>query len=236
MAFQYKTLIGLASTALLVVAFQNCAPQKFATMTSASEKTLANDGTGSDPSDDSSSDDHSGGKHSGDCDENGNGWSSNNNSGSWSNDGGKSSTDNGKKSDDTGKKNGESSMTPDQKRAATCKSLREKFVQMQLKPAAMSKIDVSGQTAAGPFYVSGVDSIDSSGQSDVYVVGSDANAMAKNVRSSGQGHVVLCGVYAGNVRVSGQGNVDVIGASVLGNVDPSGQGRVTIFDQDGNPL
>jgi hypothetical protein len=221
MAFQFKTLIGLASTALFVVAFQNCAPQKFATISSASEKTLSNDGTGLDPS---------GGKHSGDCDDNG----GSNSSWPWS-DGGKSSTDNGKKSDDGTSSSGDDAAS-NIKRAATCKSLRAKFEQMQVKPGAMSEIKVSGQSAAGPFYISGVDSISSSGQSDVYIVGSDANAMAKDIKSSGQGHVVLCGVYAGNVHVSGQGHVDVIGASVLGNVDPSGQARVTIFDQDGNPL
>jgi hypothetical protein len=107
---------------------------------------------------------------------------------------------------------------------------------MNVKPAAMTTIKASGQSDAGPYFISGVDKIESSGQSDVYVVGSDANAMAKDIKVSGQGHVVLCGVYAGNVKTSGESIVDVIGANVLGDTKQSGNANINILDQDGNPL
>ncbi len=205
MTFQTKTLIALIPATVLLVAFQNCAPQKFAQVSSASEKTLSADGTSPtiDPAAQPVIDVPANQPAP--------------------------SSDSGAKSCDLPKNDGE-------KRAAKCKELRAKFVAMKVAPANPNQIHVSGLSQAGPYFVSGVNEIVSTGASDVYVVGSDANAMAKSVRSSGFGHVVLCGLYAGDVRASGGGIVDVIGANVLGETSLNGSGLVRVFDQDGQPL
>jgi hypothetical protein len=217
MAFQYKTLIRLAPAALLIVAFQNCAPQKFSQTNAASEKSFIDDGSVdpvlpppvvSDlPADDGTTPgrttDHH--QHDENCDH-------------------------------EKHTNRDQPKSPSEQRAANCKDLRAKFEAMKVKPAAMSKIESRGASVAGPFYVSGVDLIDARGASDVYVVAADRNAMAKDVHAVGAGHVVLCGVHAGNVEAKGASAVDVIGANVLGSSKENGAAKISIIDQDGNPI